>query len=409
MSNNTLDGCQSHKQSQDMKSMPDITGVGVLIGFIAPAYFLLFIVCVYYIITYDPKLNPYKEEKENKACFHPNPFDQLVLQVIRRLLRVKAPGQRKPYISKALQDAFNKCVLLIADTQVITGLAILIGGYVSRSDLAALHWKMIVYLVWFSCTTHLSTLVFLRRYLIEHPAERWWRLVSMSTLLLLCLVAMVPTGHFYWDYLHSEMLYNPVNSSSDLAVPYFDASPWDNATCYFNSNFDSVIPGGKNSMIISMLLMSLGFSTKLFKLHRRILWLRTDSISQRVVGCILRSASFFQKYFGISTLQDRIVSNIIISAHMTVCIWVELYASMASDVYWLIVSVIWGTMKVLDLRVILDYSKNQDNSWSFGQVLPVLLLALPLINLIELFLKSIFSEDKMTDLHNNHPTQHTGT
>lgn len=60
-------------------------------------------------------------------------------------------------------------------------------------------------------------------------------------------------------------------------------------------------------------------------------------------------------------------------------------------VYWLIVSVTWGTMKVVGLRVILSYSKQQDDSWSFGQVLPVLLLALPLINLIELFLKSIFS------------------
>lgn len=191
---------------------------------------------------------------------------------------------------------------------------------------------MIVYLVWFSCTTHLSTLVFLRRYLIEHPAERWWRLVSMSTLLLLCLVAMVPTGHFYWDYLTSEMLSDSFDYNTDLAVPYFDASPWDNATCYFNSNFDGVFSGGKDSMIISMLLLSLGFCTKLFKLHRRVLWVRAGSVSQCIVNWILRSACFFQKLFGISTLQDRIVSNIIVSAHITVCIWVELYASMASDV-----------------------------------------------------------------------------
>ncbi|KAI2468963.1 hypothetical protein F4781DRAFT_241719 [Annulohypoxylon bovei var. microspora] len=183
-------------------SVSDISGLGVLLGFITPAFFLLLVVCIYYIFTYDPTLDPYRtNDNQGKKSVRPNPFDQIILRIIRRPFRIGAPERRKSSIHKALQDAFNKCVMCMADTQVITGLAILIGGYLFRSELSAFHWKMIAYLAWFACATHLSTLVFLRNYLINHPAERWWRLISTFILMLCLIIAMVPTGHFDWDII----------------------------------------------------------------------------------------------------------------------------------------------------------------------------------------------------------------
>ncbi|OTA52605.1 hypothetical protein K449DRAFT_440633 [Hypoxylon sp. EC38] len=400
---NPIDHCSTIDPSHyfDIPSVNDVTGIGVLIGFIFPAYILLFIVFIYYIFIYDPTLHPHRgREKGDRQKISPNPnlFDQLLLRIIRKnfisaiinnvfqaILRVFFRARKQlpsRSFSETWDHAFNKYVLGMADTQVITGLAILLGGYLARFTLSALHWKMIVYLAWFSCSTHLSALVFLRNYLINKPFEKFCRLFSTFALLLCLTVAMLPTGHFYWDELKAE--------PTDEIINGIDAPPSGNATCYFNVDFEPQAKKAKYSMIVSILLLVLGFITKAFKLHQKILWFNIRFATHHMGVMVLRSASYFQRLFGTKTLQGRIASNMMVSAHMTVCVWIDLYASMASDVYWLVISITWGTMKILDLRTILGHAENQDDTWSFGQLLPVLLLALPMISLVEQFRKIIF-------------------
>ncbi|KAI1759000.1 hypothetical protein GGR53DRAFT_524202 [Hypoxylon sp. FL1150] len=304
----------------DVPSIPDISGIGVLIGFITTAYVLLLIVCIYYVVTFNPALDPYRSaDDQSKQSLRPNPYDQLILRATRWILRIKAPELRKRHVSEALQNAFNKCVLSMADTQVLTGLAILVNGYLCRSELSALHWKMIFYLAWFSCATHLSALVFLRNYLINHPAERTWRLVSMFILLFALVIAMIPTGHFYWDSLLYEYYYAVGTAADD---PEFDAPPSAHITCYFNAKFKPSARKAHNSMAVSMVLLILGFTSRIFKLHRKVLWFKIESLSHYMVDKVLRSAQFFQKVLGTKTLEDRIVSNMVVAAHITVCVWI---------------------------------------------------------------------------------------
>ncbi|KAI0829532.1 hypothetical protein F5Y06DRAFT_308274 [Hypoxylon sp. FL0890] len=413
-----MDHCSTIDSSRyfDIPSVSDITGIGVLIGFIFPAYILLFLVCVYYIFIYDPTLDPYRgrgKEDQQKRSPGPNLFDQLLLRLVRKnflsaiinrffkaffrptrkVLPIKAGEFSSQAVSGTWQDAFNKYVVGMADTQVITGLAILLGGYLARSDLSAFHWKMIVYLAWLSCSTHLSALVFLRNYLLNRPFERFCRLFSTLALLLCLTVAMIPTGHFYWDGL----IYEPIDPSSDITAE-IDAPPSGNATCYFNVDFKPEAYKAKYAMVTAILLLVLSFITKTFKLSRRFLWFDVRFTTHYMVDMVLRSAAFFQKLFGTATLQGRIASNMVVAAHMTVCVWIDLYASMASDVYWLIISLTWGTMKIVQLRSLLSHAENQDDTWSFGQLLPVFLLALPMINLIEHFRKFVFQDiDKLQD------------
>ncbi|KAI1781321.1 hypothetical protein F4818DRAFT_34842 [Hypoxylon cercidicola] len=371
----------------DVPSVPDITGVGVLIGFISTAYVLLLIVCIYYVVTFNPALDPYRgPDDQSKKSVRPNPYDQLILRAIRTVLRIKAPELRKRHVSEALQNAFNKCVLSMADTQVFTGLGILFTGYLCRSGLSALHWKMTVYLAWFSCSTHLSALVFLRNYLINHPAERLWRLASMFALLFVLVVAMIPTGHFYWD----DLIYSDINYFSEVEDDReFEAAPSANVTCYFNAEFKPSAHKARNAMAVSIVLLISGFATRVFKLHRKFLWFKIESISSYMVDRVLHSARFFQRILGTSTTEDRVVSNMVVAVHIIVCVWIDMYTSMASDIYWLIVSLAWGTTKIGNLITLLGKSNKLDNTWTFGQVLPVLLLALPMTSLVEHFLKSI--------------------
>lgn len=233
----------------------------------------------------------------------------------------------------------------MADIQIVTGFAILISGYTTRTGLSAVHWKMVVYLAWFSCSSHLSALIFLRNYLINRPAARFWRLTSMFALLLCVTVALVPTGHFFWDelteadpflkryswiYEANDKIYN--SNSTWLFKYSFEAPPAANATCYFNSQFTKADSRGLNSMIVSIILLICSFITRLLKLHRYILWIKVESISRHLIDRILGSASTCQRWIGTSRFEDRLNSNMLVAAHFVVCIWIDFYTSMASDV-----------------------------------------------------------------------------
>ena len=88
----------------------------------------------------------------------------------------------------------EKFILALSDQQLVTGLAVLIAGFVSPCSMSMYHFNIVAALGWFSSTTHLSTLAVLRFYLIEHPTLRNWRVVAMLLVLTLLIIAQVVTG-----------------------------------------------------------------------------------------------------------------------------------------------------------------------------------------------------------------------
>ncbi|OTA89087.1 hypothetical protein M434DRAFT_14781 [Hypoxylon sp. CO27-5] len=358
---------------------PDISGLGVLVGFLSTAYIILAIIIVYYVVGYDPTLNPFRTTEQDTLIWtRPNPFDQLVLKVARRILCID-PLQWQAYRKDGrLAAAFDKCAINIADIQIVNGLGILITGSVLlQQRLSALHWKMIVYLGWFSCITNLSALTFLRSYLIRNPFERVWRLGSTFVLLIGLTVALIPTGHFFWvsGYLKNSL----------------DAAPSAYAICYFNTDFKETYSGsyaGKNAMILSILLLIFSYMVKLFKVHRGFGYhrLKTSSVSAFTVEKCLKSAAVFQRLIGSTSFLERSASNMMVAAHFVVCIWIDIYSSMASDIFWLTVSLAWGTLRIAELRAVLKdasfFTHEDDSGWSFGQILPVLLIAGPILILV---------------------------
>jgi arginine exporter protein ArgO len=106
----------------------------------------------------------------------------------------------------------------MSDLQIVTGLSILISGFSQlHCGLSTYHWQVLVYLAWFSSLTHLCCLTFLRNYLFNHPGQRLWRLVSMFVIVLMLVVALVPTGYF--DWFHSYQIDESMSPSpSSYAV-----------------------------------------------------------------------------------------------------------------------------------------------------------------------------------------------
>ena len=87
----------------------------------------------------------------------------------------------------------GKFIIALSDQQLVTGLAVLIAGFVSPCSMSIYHFNIIAALGWFSSTTHLSTLAVLRIYFIEHPRLRNWRVVAMLFVLMLLIIARVVT------------------------------------------------------------------------------------------------------------------------------------------------------------------------------------------------------------------------
>lgn len=87
-------------------------------------------------------------------------------------------------------------VLMYSDTQVLTGIAIMLSAYSQlQHKISIYHWRTTVQLAWFSSMTHLTTLTSLRAYFREHSKIAFWRLVFMGVTLLLLVAALVPTGY----------------------------------------------------------------------------------------------------------------------------------------------------------------------------------------------------------------------
>lgn len=150
----------------------------------------------------------------------------------------------------------------MSDLQIVTGLSILISGFAQlRCGLSAYHWQVLAYLAWFSSLTHLCCLTFLRNYLFNHPGQRLWRLVSMFIVVVMLVVALVPTGYFDWN-----------NSFWPLQPP-----PSSYAICFYGKKPPGPSPYGQRmvpnsylSMIISSLLLLLGFITRVIRLHETL-------------------------------------------------------------------------------------------------------------------------------------------
>ena len=99
-------------------------------------------------------------------------------------------------------------VLSSSDQQVLTGLAILISGYVQLGcrGLAVYHWQIVVDLAFFSSVTHLTTLTCLRTYFQTRNFLRRIRLIFMGILATMLGCALWSTGYL-------------INSNVDITFP----------------------------------------------------------------------------------------------------------------------------------------------------------------------------------------------
>ncbi|RDA86943.1 hypothetical protein CP532_1849 [Ophiocordyceps camponoti-leonardi (nom. inval.)] len=417
----------------------DISGPGVMIGFVGSGYLTCIILTAYYLTTYDPRKGPSGGGREGGGGYtvksfgdYPaNPVDVQVLRWVRGGVKLAwgvVPVRKGVFTHGGmdLEGAFHQAIVNICDAQILTGAGILISGFVSLKcgggrPVSAYHWQIIVSLAWFASISHLAGVSAIRQHLKAHPRKRNARLLLMALTLVALLVALTPTAYFSW---------------------FFFAVPWSPAVCYFGTGVDpSSVPfwnGGafKNrdspsfqSMMFSIVLLVYGavvrcsttFRKLSFALRVRVRRPVSRGLQKPILWIMVRGGrwprSGMSRYSKTQDLWFYVVQPLVMALFFTLRLMLDLFGSMLFELYWLIGALAWGSLKLWaardslrgDSRVAFGrYNSvlsrlNEEDQWSFGQTLAVLLLALPVWSLVEtLFFEARKKETTQSNFSSHH-------
>jgi hypothetical protein len=142
-----------------------------------------------------------------------NPVDNIVLawihnfSLFRKSSKEEDNAQKEEEIAKKEEEiakkkvrtkALEQFVLTLSDQQLVTGFAILIASFALRCSISVLNFEIASSLAWFSSVTHLATLAILREYFHKHVWMRRIRLACMMAVITM-LLATIYTAIDYWD------------------------------------------------------------------------------------------------------------------------------------------------------------------------------------------------------------------
>ncbi|KAJ5156839.1 hypothetical protein N7492_009642 [Penicillium capsulatum] len=383
--------CSEHPTKIEIDN--DITGIGVIIGYVATAGIVVMIIIVHYLLSFEPRLDPFRKNSPNlnvEFLDRPNPVDELLLRPIRRACtRIFGPHRTTIEAHSQLEQALIKCMLSMSDIQIITGISILVSGASQLQQyLSCYQWQVVVYLAWFSSLTHLSGLTLLRNYLYHRPAQRVWRLCSMLVLIIMLVFALIPTVNYQWVQR---------SDSSSAFVPGLADYAW----CYLNPTNHHLNPGHTGTqyqytkqavfaVVLSILLLVLGFMARLFKLHRNASLGLNEKIrgnlSHYLRNWLRRLYNWLDIQGSSRNLKRTMLYRPLLALFLTGRISLDLASSMffeltLAQVLWLVVSFSWGVSRLFNALDL--YHDEENEQWSFGQVMSVALLAIPLVTMVE--------------------------
>ncbi|KAF4508642.1 hypothetical protein G6O67_004994 [Ophiocordyceps sinensis] len=361
---------------------PDISGIGVLISFTATAFMVLLLVWAKYLISFDPGKNPFQPGASLGAVattttpcrsWHSNTADESFLAFCRSLgarLAGCLPRSLVAFRSADFDEAFDETIVAMCDMQIFTGGGILLSGFLTlRDKISAHHWHVLVYLAWFSTTSHLAGLTAIRSYLNAFPRKRNLRLGLMLIVLAMLLAAMVPTQFLTWDDAISVYLHD------SPALCFFDLHlarrMWHKAVAIRNherygittaSEADEAMAKGTQGVVLSALVLVLGLFIRSLKIFSPL----SGFFAQRVRRKLREFSGRFllclrpHRLIGLEA-QDKKPSFLhaayayclflpAVATFFSLRLWLDLFCSVMAQMLWFLISMLWGLGKLVEAR-----------------------------------------------------------
>lgn len=219
-------------------------------------------------------------------------------------------------------------------------------------------------LAWFSATVHFITLGTLQDYLLARPILRDWRVALIIAMALLLAASTVLEGHYQW----------------------YDSRPY-GAQCLFDDFLGNIGGSPRYWMSLNILQICIYYPLAIVPLYERptaliSLWLETkpraaqgkaiESLKERI--SLTNSTTSFQcnmKRFGYILLA--------ISIGTTSSIYFALMALISSRTCMLALGISWFGLSLWTIYGDRDVPSSEmngnENSMSFGQIVPILLLS----------------------------------
>ena len=284
----------------------------------------------------------------------------------------------------------ERFILALSDQQLVTGLAVLIAGYTNRCSISIYHFRIISTLGWFSSTTHLSTMAVLRAYLIDHPRVRDWRVVAMLAIFGLLVVSQAAAISIQDSSLPIQCAFDSyapfgLNIITNLALAgiiIFLVLSYTNRIC----RLYTVDPDwGVVDWILEVLTRPLVRKHDVRNLETIVV--TSSTLSKAKQGATYRKLQQRRRLW--RYCNGWVKKRSAISRRMAEGFYLnqELQQSFLSEILTLLFGVSYGICQMIEYRKLVPKAglTGDQDSISFGQLVPLLLMALPLLAAGEIY------------------------
>lgn len=268
---------------------------------------------------------------------------------------------------------------MASDQQIVTGLSILAAGYAKRCTINVYHWQVVVYLAWMSSSTHLITLSVLRTYLREKRILRVVRVAGMLILFMMLCIAIIPTGSQTYYYIMNG---GYTNEGSAFGVP---------SACFWRHKYWN---GWRWDSGLSLFLLVSNYTARAAALFESSEAFFNRNIRDRLLGKVGKALDG-----KVQQIRDRGVHQqkaswaqilsyrTYLATYAVTLASLELYSSFLAPLLWALLNLVWGSLQLLNPRTALAKQGQiaEENTFGFGQIIPLMLLALPLVAALDTF------------------------
>lgn len=294
------------------------------------------------------------------------------------------PVKKPPILSELWFETLHGVTIFLSDQFIVTGIALLVTGYSQTCKVSIYHFEIITWLVWITSTSHQLSLTTMRDYLRKHSRVLYLRVVGMTIMFIMLFVALALAG---------------ATLSPDPAYAFKDLVSRGECHCTLALDAPARYTWNRSQLrtwapdvVFSVCVLTFGFVSRLVKLF--------EYPSKKCKSWLSDIPGDWLKVHGNACLQKALppcnwVMRVWWKSWLTVLIIIYVWAkgayeclrSALAELFWISFSLAYGTTKVFSFR---SYAADtaqglQENDWTFGQVLALFMLIIPLFAVIELY------------------------
>lgn len=281
--------------------------------------------------------------------------------ISRRCLFLRPSNKEDDLDKGQRREALQKFVLTLSDQQLVVGIAILLACFVNWCQTSVYELNVVVSLAWFSSSTHLATLDVLRIYFQRNHVVRNWRMIGIVVLLQL-LIAGLLLAEYYSDNSGS---FSVTSFASVLVV--FSLGYQNTHAILGTFTVSRNRPLTPSHIMVRLVLCIMG---------------RTKQVSMKFVDSVMidiwakKMMCYEQRIARFLETKNEWIWRFFV-------ILLVYYRSMLFTIAELLIILSWGISQMATW--IYPRLQPESTHLDFGQIVPLVLLVLPLLTAVEIF------------------------